>query len=157
MGQRLAPPDARLGDRACMWPFPGFSGTLGAVSVHRFADASDVDAIRRQLPSGKEIGGMANLKDKWTGRFIVLDGPDGSGKGTQLKLLADALEAEGVPVVLGKDPGGTEVGDRIRALLLQHDLTGMDPRCETLLFMASRAQLVTEVIAPALTAGKTVL
>ena len=97
------------------------------------------------------------LKDKLAGKFIVLDGPDGSGKGTQLKLLADALDAEGVPLVLGKDPGGTETGERIRAVLLRHDLTGMDPRCEALLFMASRAQLVAEVIAPALEAGKTVL
>jgi len=98
-----------------------------------------------------------SLKDKLTGKFIVLDGPDGSGKGTQIRRLAEALEAEGIELVLGKDPGGTEIGDRIRAVLLRHDLSKMDLRCETLLFMASRAQLIAEVIAPARAAGKTIL
>ncbi len=97
------------------------------------------------------------LKKKLAGKFIVFDGPDGSGKGTQIRLLAEALTAEGLKVVLGKDPGGTEIGDRIRAVLLRHDLSQMDVRCEALLFMASRAQLVGEVIEPALAAGKVVL
>jgi dTMP kinase len=98
-----------------------------------------------------------NLKDKLKGKFIVLDGPDGSGKGTQARRLAEALKAEGVELVPGKDPGGTEIGDRIRAVLLQHDLSKMDLRCETLLFMASRAQLIADVIGPARRAGRTVL
>jgi len=97
------------------------------------------------------------LKEKLTGKFIVFDGPDGSGKGTQIKMLADVFRAEGLDVVFGKDPGGTEIGDRIRAVLLQHDLSQMDVRCETLLFMASRAQLVGEIIAPAVKAGQVVL
>ena len=97
------------------------------------------------------------LKEKLTGKFIVFDGPDGSGKGTQLRLLAEELRRQGAEVVLGKDPGGSEIGDRIRAILLRHDLSLMDVRCETMLFMASRAQLVGEVIEPALKAGKVVL
>ena len=97
------------------------------------------------------------LKEKLTGKFLVFDGPDGSGKGTQIRLLAGALTRHGLEVVLAKDPGGTEIGDRIREVLLRHDLSKMDVRCETLLFMASRAQLVSEVIEPAVKAGKVVL
>ncbi len=91
------------------------------------------------------------------GKLIVFDGPDGAGKSTQRKLLADALEAAGADVVSCRDPGGTEIGDRVRSVLLDHDLSVMDVACETLLFMASRAQLVSEVIRPALSADRTVL
>ena len=91
------------------------------------------------------------------GKFIVFDGPDGSGKGTQIERLKARIEADGGACVLAKDPGGTLIGDRIRHVLLGYDLSEMNPRCETLLFMASRAQLVGEVIRPALDAGKTVL
>jgi dTMP kinase len=97
------------------------------------------------------------LKDRLTGKFIVFDGPDGSGKSTQLGLLAERLAAEGLEVVRTKDPGGTPIGDRIRSVLLDFDLSEMDVRCETFLFMASRAQLVGEVVEPALKAGKVVL
>jgi dTMP kinase len=97
------------------------------------------------------------LKDKLTGKFIVFDGPDGCGKGTQIGLLYDKLTADGIDVVRAVDPGGTEIGDRIRSVLLDYDLSKMDVRCETFLFMASRAQLMAEVITPALEQGKAVL
>lgn len=100
---------------------------------------------------------MNTLAEKLRGKFVVFDGPDGSGKSTQRQRLADALEGGGLQVVCCRDPGGTEIGDRIRSILLDHDLTNMDAACETMLFMASRAQLVAEVIRPALSAGKTVL
>jgi len=99
----------------------------------------------------------SDLRDKLRGKFIVFDGPDGCGKTTQLARLADALTAAGGSVILARDPGGTVIGERIRDVLLGHDLSQMDVRCETLLFMASRAQLVAEVIAPALQSGQTVL
>ncbi|MFQ6049175.1 MAG: dTMP kinase [Phycisphaerae bacterium] len=95
--------------------------------------------------------------DKLVGKFIVLDGPDGAGKGTQLELLGRRLDQMGVAMVRAKDPGGTAIGRRVRQVLLNYDLKRMDVRCEALLFMASRAQLVTEVIRPALEEGKTVL
>ena len=91
------------------------------------------------------------------GNFIVLDGPDGSGKTTVQKLLADRLRSAGLLVTTCKDPGGTVVGDRIRSVLLDHDLTLMSVQCETLLFMASRAQLVREVVRPAQKEGHVVL
>lgn len=99
----------------------------------------------------------AQTKPILRGKFLVFDGPDGAGKSTQRERLAEVLRAEGVEVVCCRDPGGTAVGDRIRSVLLDYDLSGMHVNCETLLFMASRAQLVHEVIRPALAAGKTVL
>lgn len=98
-----------------------------------------------------------SIAAKLAGKFIVFDGPDGCGKTTQRQLLADALQSLGARVVQTRDPGGTEIGDRIREVLLRFDLSTMDVRCETLLFMASRAQLVAEVIDPALADGAVVL
>jgi dTMP kinase len=95
--------------------------------------------------------------DKLKGKFLVLDGPDGSGKTVQLDLLAKSLESQGIPVVRTTDPGGTRIGNQI-SNLLKYDAQGyMDVNTEVLLFMASRAQLVFEVIRPALIEGKTVL
>lgn len=97
------------------------------------------------------------LAAKLSGRFIVFDGPDGSGKSTQRGMMADYLTSGRGDVVSCRDPGGTEIGDRIRSVLLDFDLSKMDVNCETLLFMASRAQLVAEVVRPALNAGQIVL
>jgi len=91
------------------------------------------------------------------GKFIVLDGPDGAGKSTQVALLADAIEKAGTAVAVWRDPGGTAIGDKIRAILLDEANTTMTVRCEALLYMASRAQLYAERIAPALAEGKCVL
>jgi dTMP kinase len=92
-----------------------------------------------------------------SGKFIVVDGPDGAGKGTQIVSLANWIQREGGKCICTRDPGGTAVGDRIRHVLLDYDLTEMDATCETLLFMASRAQLVAEVVRPALAVGQTVI
>jgi len=97
------------------------------------------------------------LPELLKGKFIVFDGPDGAGKSTQHRLLVNALQQDGVDVVSCRDPGGTTIGDRIRSVLLDHDLSTMNVNCEALLFMASRAQLVAEVIKPAIAEGKTVL
>ena len=106
---------------------------------------------------GNTVEMTLGLNDVLRGKFIVLDGPDGSGKGTQIELLRQKLVAEGLKVVYCRDPGGTAIGDRIREMLLKHDLSAMDVRCEAFLFMASRAQLVGEMIEPAIKAGKMVL
>lgn len=94
---------------------------------------------------------------KLAGRFIVFDGPDGSGKSTQLRNFAKALADHGVPTRQVRDPGGTPVGEKIREILLNRGEIGMGARCETLLFMASRAELVETEILPALATGHLVL
>ena len=95
--------------------------------------------------------------DKLTGGFIVIDGPDGAGKSTQLRLLAEFLRGEGLAVREVRDPGGTPIGDRVRAILLDNAHGEMAVACELMLYMASRAQLGEEIIRPALTAGQCVL
>lgn len=91
------------------------------------------------------------------GKFLVLDGPDGSGKSTQFKKLCDLARAAGVVVCDVREPGGTEVGERIRAILLDPVHDEMNVRAEMLLYMASRAQLVHQKIIPALARGELVL
>lgn len=89
--------------------------------------------------------------------FITFEGPEGSGKTTQIRLLAELLDAEGLAVTTTREPGGTRIGNAVRALLLDPAHTEMSPRSESLLFQAARAQLVDEVIRPALAAGNVVL
>jgi dTMP kinase len=88
--------------------------------------------------------------------FLSLDGLDGTGKSTQCRLLCDWLRSQGRIVTACVDPGGTEVGAQLREIVLHHR-GGLELPCEALLFMASRAQLVGEVIRPALTAGHVVV
>jgi dTMP kinase len=94
-----------------------------------------------------------------TGLFITLEGLDGSGKTTQIKRLATWLQKRNPSEepVLTRQPGGTETGDRIRALVLDSRSTGLAPMTEMALMFADRAQAIAEVIQPALDAGKTVL
>ena len=87
--------------------------------------------------------------------FITFEGVDGSGKSTQAELLRDALAAEGREVVLTREPGGTEIGERVRELVL--DGPAMTPWAEAALFAAARAELVGTVIRPALARGASVI
>lgn len=91
-----------------------------------------------------------------SGRFIVLDGPDGSGKSTQAALLVERLKQGGFQSEHLRDPGRTDLGEQIRVLLLD-PLREISPRAEALLFLASRAQLVEEKVRPALAEGKVVV
>jgi dTMP kinase len=91
------------------------------------------------------------------GRFLVLDGPDGGGKTTQVADLAAWLRAQGVDVVTCRDPGSTPLGERLRSLLVDRGTVHPVLRAEMLMYMAGRAQLVEEVVRPALLAGKVVL
>jgi dTMP kinase len=89
--------------------------------------------------------------------FIVLDGLDGTGKTTQQRLLADWLRGQGHEVVTCRDPGTSALGEKVRSVLLARDGAPISRQAEMLLYMAARAQLVEEVIRPALAAGKTVV
>lgn len=91
------------------------------------------------------------------GTFITFEGIEGSGKSTQIVLLENYLKSAGLHVVLTREPGGTPMGDQIRKILLDPANTGLDPSAELLLYAASRAQHLHEVIGPALDAGKIVL
>jgi dTMP kinase len=91
------------------------------------------------------------------GKFIVFDGPDGSGKSTQFRRLIEAANEAGLTVCEVREPGGTIIGERIRDVLLNPDHDEMDVRCEMMLYMASRAQLVAEKIRPAKQRGELVL
>ena len=91
------------------------------------------------------------------GRFITFEGIDGCGKTTQFRLLAASLRERGHDVVETVEPGGTSIGRQIRKILLDPASIGIRPRAELLLYFASRAQNVDEVIRPALEAGRTVL
>jgi dTMP kinase len=92
-----------------------------------------------------------------TGLFITFEGPDGAGKTTQLRLLAEYLEKSGYTVRCTREPGGTVLSDQIRSLLLDPAYNCMDSRAEALLYMAARAQHVAELIAPALERGEVVI
>ena len=89
--------------------------------------------------------------------FITLEGPDGSGKTQQIHLLSEFLESRGSKVFFSREPGGTEIGDQIRNVIMDLKNTSMNPRTETLLFCASRAQIVEEVIKPKLKDGYVVI
>lgn len=89
--------------------------------------------------------------------FITLEGPEGSGKSTQIRRLAKRLEAMGYPVITTREPGGTPIGDQIRHVLMWMENQELHPRTEILLFLAARAQLVEQVIKPALQDGKIIL
>ena len=99
---------------------------------------------------------MPGWVKRLAGRFIVFDGPDGSGKSTQLERFAEYCRSNGVPLLEVREPGGTPIGEQIRAVLLNPDAE-MSLRCEMMLYMASRAQLMQEKITPALERGEMVL
>src|SRR5262245_49297051 len=89
--------------------------------------------------------------------FFSFDGVDGTGKSTQIRLLTEALRAQGRKVVTCRDPGSTALGERLREILLDRHEMAIHRRTEMLLYMTARAQLVEEVIRPALTAGNVIL
>src|SRR5919199_1968387 len=89
--------------------------------------------------------------------FITFEGPEGSGKSTQARLLYERLHVRGYPIILAREPGGTRISDLIRRIVLDLQHTEMAPTTETLLFSAARAQLVSQVVRPYLEQGGIVL
>jgi dTMP kinase len=95
--------------------------------------------------------------NRLSGKFIVVDGPDGCGKTTQTKLLVDWLKKQGVAVETFREPGGTAIGEKIRQILLNPEHIAMGTETEVMLYMAARVQLWQEKIAPALKENKCVV
>lgn len=137
--------------------------------VRRRAAASSPGLRRGPSPSVRHnrLGGSVEAAEGYTrpvsgtsrgpsGRFITIEGPEGAGKTSQAERLRAALARRGQEVLLTREPGGTPLGERIRELLLGRGLA-VDPRADALLFNAARAQLVAEVIRPALTRGALVI
>ena len=98
-----------------------------------------------------------DIKNKFAGKFIVLDGGDGCGKSTQANLVSKWLNENGVQTATFRDPGDTVIGEKIREILLDTAHESMADNTELLLYMAARAQLWKEKIAPALSEGKCVI
>jgi dTMP kinase len=97
------------------------------------------------------------LIGRFAGKFIALDGPDGCGKSTQVRLLVDWLAKEGIDVVSYREPGATAIGEKIRQILLNPEHIAMTTAAEVMLYMAARVQLWNEKIAPALKENKCVV
>lgn len=91
------------------------------------------------------------------GLFITMEGPDGSGKSTQIELLRDYLSHKGYDIIVCREPGGTPISEAVRQVILNKDFTEMGNMTELLLYASARAQLIEEVIRPAINAGKVVI
>lgn len=91
------------------------------------------------------------------GIFITMEGPDGSGKSTQIEMLKAYLEQEGFDVLITREPGGNRISEAIREIILNKEYTEMSPVTEMLLYASARAQLIAEVIGPAIESGKAVI
>jgi dTMP kinase len=89
--------------------------------------------------------------------FVTFEGVEGCGKSTQVAALASHLEARGVPVIVSREPGGTPLGEELRAILLDHGQAGMLPETELFLYLASRAEHVAQVVTPGLERGAVVI
>lgn len=138
----------------------GDAGSSEAEGLAQVAATVSVNAgdNGRQVLTPAEYERKTRRGHSYRGLYVCLDGPDGAGKGTQVAKLQRYLESQGYEIVQVREPGGTKTGDHIRHLLLNHeDVGAMSDTTELLLFEAARAQLVDEVIIPALEAGKIVL
>jgi dTMP kinase len=167
---------SRMGLFLSLATFPTLAGIYGT-----FGARFELDGIRLALASAGLAVALAGLNTRRllkrfrlsrpqpltlvpklkrppaSGFFIAFEGVEGSGKGTQIRMAEEFLRSEGYDVLVTREPGGTEVGERVRKLLLDPGTGMLDARSEALLFAASRAQTVHSVIRPALADGKVVI
>lgn len=134
-----------------------FLGALVALwsAIHALRGINN--AVRNQPDRPIRMGPTAPTPSHPGGLFIAFEGVEGSGKSTQVRALVQALEEEGRNVVVTREPGGPPVAERIRDVLLDPNAAGMDPRTETLLYAAARAEHVQCVVGPALESGQIVV
>jgi dTMP kinase len=150
--------DLTIGDRRI-----DLSGTRAALMVAGLgavlAGAFTRKGLRRfRVGKQQPLGLVPKLKrPPSSGLFVAFEGVEGAGKGTQIRLASDWLESQGADVLVTREPGGTEVGERLRKMLLGHETGHLEPKTEALLFAASRAQLVSTIIRPALAEAKVVI
>lgn len=138
------------GTRIALW--------VAALGVIAAADVTRKGLKRFRVSRPKPLALIPKLKrPPMKGLFIAFEGVEGSGKGTQIRLAEEFLGSRGASVLVTREPGGTEVGERLREVLLGHDAGSIEARTEALLFAAARAQHVATVIRPALAEGKVVL
>jgi dTMP kinase len=129
---------------------------IGYISYRQMRDRPNVSLwsdISNALKG--ELGGITGAPT--FGTFIAFEGGEGTGKSTQSKMLKEWLEARGEKVVLSREPGGTDLGQGLRKILLGHETGAISPRAEALLYAADRAHHVFSVIRPALAEGKVVI
>jgi dTMP kinase len=168
----------RIGTLLGLGLFPLIAGLLEG-RLGGLEDLLSVGSLQIELPGSRVtlmlagvfaiLGGvmsMRAIKERWSGAvpvtegrgyFVVFEGGEGAGKTTQIEAFVKWLEAQGRGVVATREPGGTEIGTRIRKLLLDPENRAMDERAEALLYAADRAQHVSEVIKPSLDEGKIVV
>lgn len=147
-----------IGDNTLTLPFatldlPGSRVTLWLAGL--FATGGGFLSMR--AITHRAVVGHPSEREEGGGYFVVFEGGEGAGKSTQMAAFVEWLEARGADVVTTREPGGTEIGTRVREVLLDKDATEMDPRAEALLYAADRAQHVAQVIRPALGEGKIVV
>ncbi len=131
--------------------------TLGVTYGYGSEEELREAGAERIAGNPREIAEILCPETAVAGAFLSMEGLDGSGKGTQMEKLQEKLERFGYEVVRTREPGGTPISEKIRDILLDRKNTGMTDETEALLYAASRAQLVREVIRPAIAAGKVVL
>jgi dTMP kinase len=129
---------------------------IGALSYHQMKDRPNVSLWSDIVNAFKgELGSITG--DPTEGIFIAFEGGEGTGKSTQSRLLKEWLEQEGETVILSREPGGTDLGQGLRKILLGHETGAISPRAEALLYAADRAHHVYSVITPALDRGDVVI
>jgi dTMP kinase len=172
---------SRLGLFVSLTFFPTLAGLIGAHSVtigERTVDLSGTRAALMVAGTGAILAGVMTRRGlrrfrvsrpqplglvpklrraPTAGLFVVFEGVEGAGKGTQIRLAKEWLEEQRIDVLVTREPGGTAVGEELRRMLLDHRTGHLEPKTEALLFAASRAQHVTSVIRPALAEGKVVI
>ena len=133
-----------------------FAALIGSISYHQMKDRPNVSLWSDIANAIKgELGSITGAQTK--GVFIAFEGGEGTGKSTQSKLLKKWLENEGEEVVLSREPGGTDLGQGLRKILLGHETGAISPRAEALLYAADRAHHVYSTIRPALDRGDVVI
>ena len=129
------------------------SGVEGGTGSNRDDLLQRIAAIREASNLEVERRVALGNEQRPRGAFVCFEGPDGGGKSTQAARTVERLRARGLDVVACRDPGGTALGDKLRSLLLERHEVPIDMRSEMLLYMAARAELVAEIIRPALDRG----